>query len=70
MAGCGPESAAYIGDNYYADVVGARAAGLHPVLIDPLGIFPDAGCDTIRSLSELERVLAQLSAEGAAQPAA
>jgi putative hydrolase of the HAD superfamily len=69
LAGCAPESAAYVGDNYYADVVGARAAGLHPVLIDPLGIFPDAGCATICSLSELEGVLAQLSAEGAAQPA-
>jgi putative hydrolase of the HAD superfamily len=62
LAGCAPEAAAYVGDNYYADVVGARAAGLHPILIDPLGIFPEAGCPTIRSLSELEDALAQLAA--------
>jgi len=61
LAGCAPEAAAYVGDNYYADVVGARAAGLHPILIDPLGIFPEAGCPTIRALSELEAVLAELS---------
>lgn len=59
LAGCAPEAAAYVGDNYYADVVGARAAGLMPVLIDPMGLFPEAGCATIRSLSELESVLAQ-----------
>ena len=62
LAGCEPQAAAYVGDNYYADVVGSRAAGLHPVLIDPLGIFPDAGCPTIRLLSELEGVLSQISA--------
>ena len=56
-AGCAPEAAAYVGDNYYADVVGARAAGLVPVLIDPLGLFPDAGCATIRTLGELDGVL-------------
>src|ERR1041385_775242 len=38
------EEAMYVGDNYYADVVGARAAGLRPVLYDPLGIFPEADC--------------------------
>ena len=43
----------YIGDNYYADVVGARRAGLQPVLYDPLGIFPDPDCITIQSLDEL-----------------
>jgi putative hydrolase of the HAD superfamily len=43
----------YVGDNYYADIVGARRAGLHPVLFDPNGIFPDADCTTIRSFDEL-----------------
>jgi len=43
----------YVGDNYYADVVGARRAGLQPVLYDPTGIFPDADCVTIRSFDEL-----------------
>jgi len=69
LAGAAPETAVYVGDNYYADVVGARAAGLRPILIDPLGIFPDAGCTTIRALGELEAVLAALPNE-AALPAA
>jgi HAD superfamily hydrolase (TIGR01662 family) len=43
----------YVGDNYYADVVGARRAGLQPVLYDPIGIFPNADCVTIRSFDEL-----------------
>jgi HAD superfamily hydrolase (TIGR01549 family) len=47
----------YVGDNYYADVVGARAAGLLPVLYDPLGIFPDPDCTTIRSFDELNSVI-------------
>ncbi|HEX2998418.1 MAG TPA: HAD-IA family hydrolase, partial [Anaerolineales bacterium] len=43
----------YVGDNYYADVVGARRAGLQPVLYDPLGIFPEPDCTTIKSFDEL-----------------
>jgi putative hydrolase of the HAD superfamily len=43
----------YVGDNYYADVIGAQRAGLQPVLYDPLLIFPDANCTTIHSFDEL-----------------
>ena len=57
MAGCRPEQTVYVGDNYYADVEGALAAGLHPVLIDPHGLFPEAVCPVIRSLGELEAAL-------------
>jgi len=49
--------AIYVGDNYYADVVGARNAGLQPVLYDPLGIFPDPGCATIKSFDELNSIV-------------
>jgi HAD superfamily hydrolase (TIGR01549 family) len=52
-----PTDAVYVGDNYFADVVGARRAGLRPVLYDPRGIFPDAGCTTIRSFDELAEVI-------------
>jgi putative hydrolase of the HAD superfamily len=48
-----PHEAIYVGDNYYADVVGAQRAGLQPVLLDPEGIFPDAGCAVLTSMSEL-----------------
>ena len=59
-AGCGPSQAVYVGDNYYADVLGARAAGLTPILIDPDGVFPDPGCVVIATLAELEATLAAL----------
>jgi len=52
-----PVEAAYVGDNYYADVVGARRAGLTPVLYDPRGIFPDPGCASIVSFDQLPQVL-------------
>lgn len=45
--------AIYVGDNYFADVVGSRRAGLTPVLYDPLGIFPEADCATIETFDEL-----------------
>jgi HAD superfamily hydrolase (TIGR01662 family) len=47
----------YVGDNYFADVVGARRAGLEPVLYDPTGIFPEADCTTIRSFDELKSAI-------------
>lgn len=57
-----PEETLYVGDNFYADVVGARRAGLQPVLIDPDEVFPDAGCTVIRQIGELPKVLqSQLS---------
>lgn len=47
----------YVGDNYFADVVGSRRAGLTPVLYDRLGIFPEADCTVIKSFDELNSVL-------------
>jgi HAD superfamily hydrolase (TIGR01549 family) len=57
LAECLPEAAVYVGDNFYADIVGARAAGLQPVLIDPQEIFPDPGCPVIHLLSDLATIL-------------
>jgi FMN phosphatase YigB (HAD superfamily) len=47
----------YVGDNYFADVVGARRAGLRPVLYDPSGTYPDADCAVIASLDGLSKLL-------------
>jgi HAD superfamily hydrolase (TIGR01549 family) len=52
-----PESAIYVGDNYYADVVGARAAGLVPVLVDPFTIYPSPDCIVIKQIGEFEALL-------------
>jgi HAD superfamily hydrolase (TIGR01549 family) len=57
-----PQETLYIGDNYYADVVGARQAGLRPILIDPQGVFADPGCPVIRSVGDLKRLLEQQAA--------
>ncbi len=52
-----PQDTVYVGDNYYADVVGARRAGLQPILYDPLGVFPDPDCTIIKSFDELNSVI-------------
>jgi len=47
----------YVGDMPAIDVVGARRAGLWPVLMDPLALHLDADYDRVASLSELaERI--------------
>ena len=40
----------YIGNEYRADVMGARAAGLTPVLIDRYALYPHADCHRFASL--------------------
>ena len=53
MAGSTPKQTLYIGDNYFADVIGAQRAGLQPVLYDPKGLFHEPGCPVIASFDEL-----------------
>ena len=48
-----PEQAAYVGDLYWVDVIGARSAGLLPILYDPFDLDPQPGCLIIRSIGEL-----------------
>jgi HAD superfamily hydrolase (TIGR01509 family) len=55
--GTAPDQTIYVGDNYYADIVGAMRAGIAPVLIDPEEIFPDAECPVISTLSDLPGLL-------------
>lgn len=47
----------YVGDNYDNDVIGARRAGLRPVLIDPFAVVPENDVPRIKTLSELLEVL-------------
>jgi putative hydrolase of the HAD superfamily len=44
---------AYVGDSVTMDIGGARAAGLHPILLDPHDDHPGAEFDRITSLEEL-----------------
>ena len=47
------ERIAYVGDSVTMDVVGARAAGLHPILLDPYDDHPGLGVARIRALTAL-----------------
>jgi putative hydrolase of the HAD superfamily len=57
--GSRPDKTLYVGDNYFADVVGSRRAGLRPVLLDPERIFIEADCPVIGSIGDLPGLLAQ-----------
>jgi len=57
LAGTCPQETMYIGDNYFADIVGSRRTGLIPVLYDPIQLFPEADCTVIRSFTELPELL-------------
>jgi len=52
-SGSSPDSTVHVGDFYHVDVVGARAAGLRAVLVDAAGLYGDADCPRVRSLTEL-----------------
>jgi len=55
--GVQPREAVHVGDDYWADVVGARGIGIYPVLIDRDGEDPHADCRTIARLGDLAAML-------------
>jgi len=57
LAHARPEEALYVGDLYPVDVVGARRAGIEPVLLDPLGRYAGRDCRTARDVPALCREL-------------
>jgi putative hydrolase of the HAD superfamily len=50
--GLPPEACVYVGDLYPVDYLGARAAGLQAVLVDPLGVHTERA-DTVPNLQQL-----------------
>lgn len=44
-SGARPERTLHVGDLYHADVTGARAAGIHAVLLDPFDDWTGIDCD-------------------------
>jgi putative hydrolase of the HAD superfamily len=48
-----PGEAVHVGDLYSVDVLGARAAGIRPILLDEADLYPDADCPRVRSLADL-----------------
>jgi putative hydrolase of the HAD superfamily len=55
--GARAESTIHVGDLYQVDVVGARAAGVRPVLLDETGVRGDVDCTRVSSLAELVRLI-------------
>lgn len=48
-----PENCIYVGDNYFADAVGARTAGLQPVVFDPDLIYDFEDVMRVQTIAEL-----------------
>jgi putative hydrolase of the HAD superfamily len=53
----GPERALHVGDDYWADVVGARDIGIRPVLLDRDHEAVHSDCPTITRLGDLASLL-------------
>lgn len=52
-AGSTAERTMHVGDLYHVDVVGARNAGIRPMLLDPFDLYAGADCPRVRTLTEL-----------------
>jgi len=53
-AGINASEAVHVGDQYKLDVIGARAVGINPILIDRYDMYPEVSdCPRIHSLTEL-----------------
>jgi putative hydrolase of the HAD superfamily len=56
--GARADATVHLGDLYHVDVMGARNAGLRPVLLDPTGLYEGYDCPRVRSLDALADGLA------------
>jgi putative hydrolase of the HAD superfamily len=56
-AGSRPETTIHVGDLYYVDVLGARAAGIRPLLLDPLQLYGGFDVERIASLGDALNVV-------------
>ncbi len=60
-AGLKPSEAVYVGDSYVADILGAEAAGIQPILIDREGRAPRVPVPVVRSLTDVLPLIKRLS---------
>lgn len=63
--GLRPEECLYVGDLYAIDVLGARAAGLMPLLLDPFDRFSEWDVERIATVADLPGWLEARAALGA-----
>lgn len=59
-AGVAPHEAVHVGDNYVLDVLGARAAGITPILLDRADHARSVDCLRITTLAALPPLLSDL----------
>jgi len=57
-AGANAERTLHVGDLYHADVVGARGAGIHALLLDPYDDWHDLDCPVARQLTDVADAMA------------
>ena len=60
-----PATTLHVGDLYEADVVGARSAGLHALLLDPFGDWAPVDCETLADVPALAAAMTQARRAGA-----
>lgn len=56
-SGARAETTLHVGDLYAADIVGARAAGVHPLLLDPWNDWPPVDCARLPDVPALARAI-------------
>lgn len=54
---CSPKRAVHVGDDYWADVVGARRLGIRAILVDREGDSPHDDCLVVGGLGEIRDLL-------------
>jgi putative hydrolase of the HAD superfamily len=54
---CSPQRAVHVGDDYWADVVGARRLGIRAILVDREGDSPHDDCLVVGGLGEIRDLL-------------
>jgi putative hydrolase of the HAD superfamily len=60
-----PATSLFVGDSYAIDVLGARAAGMHAALLDPLGMAGAVDCIVIHALGEVPSLVNESERSGA-----
>ena len=60
LSGSGGSRTLHVGDMYYADIVGAEAAGIHALLLDPFDDWVDHDCTRLPDLPALHQEMARV----------
>jgi putative hydrolase of the HAD superfamily len=60
VSGSDASSTLHVGDMYYADIVGAEAAGIRAVLLDPFDNWTDHDCIRLPDLPALYQAMADV----------